>query len=182
MQNSMVLFGVSVLGRKLPFRQKSQDCRFQVKYVIWSNSKMQNSMILLTFSVLDRKLPFWANLVQTIKGVSLRWNLVLRLIRRRRIQWCFSLFLLQTGNTLVLQICSKKSKLLVQAEIWYLDWLEHAKFNAAAHFFCFKPEAPFLDKFGPKYQNCLFKLKFLTFVQNSMTLLNFCLLDQKHLI
>ena len=26
--------------------------------------------------------------------------------------------------------------------------------------FCFKPEAPFLDKFGPKYQNCLFKLKF----------------------
>ena len=54
----------------------------------------------------------------------------------------------------------KSKKLSVQAEIWYLDWLVHVQFNAAVHFFIFKLEAPFLDKFGPKYQNCLFKLKF----------------------
>ena len=29
-------------------------------------------------------------------------------------------------------------------------------------FFCFQPEIPFLDKFGPKKQNCQFKLKFDT--------------------
>ena len=72
----MVLFSFSVLGKKTPILaklgQKSQDCRFQLKYVIWSNFNIQNSIILLTFSVLDRKHSFWANLIQTIKIVSLR--------------------------------------------------------------------------------------------------------------
>ena len=44
-------------------------------------------------SVFDRKHPFWANLVQKVKIVSLSWNLVPRLIRICRIQWCCSVFL-----------------------------------------------------------------------------------------
>ena len=34
--------------------------------------------------------------------------------------------------------------------------------NGVVHFFCFRPETPFLGKFGPKNQNCQFKLKFGT--------------------
>ena len=29
--------------------------------------------------------------------------------------------------------------------------------------FCFRPQTPFLGKFGPKNQNCPFKLKFGTY-------------------
>ena len=49
---------------------------------------MQNSMMLFTFFFFGRKCPFRANLVQKIKIVSLRWNLIPRLIRICRIQWC----------------------------------------------------------------------------------------------
>ena len=52
------------------------------------------------FSIFGRKFVFWENLVQTIKIVSLRRNLVARLIRISRIQWWCSLFLFETGNTL----------------------------------------------------------------------------------
>ena len=31
---------------------------------------------------------------------------------------------------------------------------------SGVHFFYFRPEKPFLDKFGQKNQNCHFKLKF----------------------
>ena len=41
-----------------------------------TNSNMQNSMMLFTFFVFEWKYPFWANLVQKVKIVSLRLNLV----------------------------------------------------------------------------------------------------------
>ena len=43
---------------------------------------MQNYIknMVFTFSVLDQKNPFWANMVKKIKIVSLRGNLVARLI------------------------------------------------------------------------------------------------------
>ena len=34
------------------------------------------------------------------------------------------------------------------------------QFNGGVHFFCFRPETPFLGKFGSKNQNYQFKLKF----------------------
>ena len=44
-------------------------------------------------------------------------------------------------------------------------------------FFRFQPETPFLGKFGPKCQNCLFKVKLDTYtnsnMQNSMMLFKF---------
>ena len=58
---------------------------------------------------LNRKYPFWTNLVQKI---SLGWNVISRLIRWYRIQWCYSLFLFLTGNTIFGQIWSKKSKIV----------------------------------------------------------------------
>ena len=55
---------------------------------------MRNSMIMLTFSVFDHKYPSWASLVQKLKIVCSKWNLIQRLIRIWRIhQWClFYLF------------------------------------------------------------------------------------------
>ena len=35
-----------------------------------------------------------------------------------------------------------------------------AEFSGDVHFFSFRPEISFLDKFRPKNQNCQFKLKF----------------------
>ena len=52
------------------------------------------------FSVFEQKYLFWANLVQQIKIVSLRWNLIPRLIRLCRIQWWCSFFSFSTVNTL----------------------------------------------------------------------------------
>ena len=103
--------------------------------------------------------------------------MVVRLIRICRIQWCCSLFLFLRGNTLFGQIWSKKSKLSLWAEIWYLKQFEHAEFNGDVHFFCFWSEISFWDKFGRKSQNYHFKLKFVTYtnsnMKNSMMLFSF---------
>ena len=48
------------------------------------------------------------------------------------------------GNTLFGRVRSKKSKLLVSAEIRYLDLLGYGEFNGAIHFFCCRRETPFL--------------------------------------
>ena len=48
----------------------------------------------------------------------------------------------------------------------------------------FWPEIPFLRKFGPKYQNCHFKLKFGMYsnsnMENSMVIFNFSIFDWKY--
>ena len=57
--------------------------------------------------------------------------------------------------------------------------------NVKMRFLCFRPETPFLGKFGPKNQNSLFKLKFRTYtnlnIQNSMVMFTFSAFDQKSL-
>ena len=76
--------------------------------------------------------------------VTLSWSLVPTLIRTCRIQWWCSFFLFLIGNTLFGQIWSKKSKLSLWAEIWYLHLFEHAEFNGDVHFFVFDRKYPFL--------------------------------------
>ena len=60
----------------------------------------------------------------------------------------------------------------------------HAEFNCGVYFFSFRVETPFLGKFGPKNQNCHFKLKFCTWtksnMQNSIVVLTFPVLYRKH--
>ena len=71
---------------------KYQNCQFKVKFGTSTNLNMQNSM-MFTFSVFDWKYLFWVNgKKKKSKWYSLRWNLVLRLIRICRIQWSCSLF------------------------------------------------------------------------------------------
>ena len=116
---SLFCFWVEIpfLGK---FGPKSQNCHFKLKIGTYNNSNMQNSMVMFIFFVFDWKYPFWANLVQKVKIISWSWNLVARLIRICRIQWCCSLFLFLSGNTLFGQIWFKKSKLSFYVEIWYL--------------------------------------------------------------
>ena len=68
------------------FGPKNQNCQFKVKFDIQPNSNMQNSVVVFTFFVFDRKYPVWANLVQNVRIVSLRIDLVASLIRVCRIQ------------------------------------------------------------------------------------------------
>ena len=35
-------------------------------------------------------------------------------------------------------------------QIWYPEQFEYAKLNSDVHFFCFRPELLFLDKYGQK--------------------------------
>ena len=48
--------------------------------------------------------------------------------------------------------CPRKSKSSVSL-IW--NFVEYAEFAGDVHFFYFRPETPFLGKFGPTIQNCL---------------------------
>ena len=55
----------------------------------------------------------------------------------------------------------------------------------SVHFFCFRPEKPFLGKSGQKNQNCQFELKFGTKTnlnkRNSMVMFTFSVFDHKYL-
>ena len=98
------------------------------------------------FSVFDQKYPFWVNLLQKkIKIKSLSWNLLdycnlsmqnsvfmftfSVLIQKYlackiwKIHWRCSLFFVLTGRTFFGQILSKKSKLSIYSEIWYMPRL-----------------------------------------------------------
>ena len=61
---------------------------------------------------------------------------------------------------------------------------EYAEFSDGVHFFCFRQEIPFLDKFCLKNQNRHFRLIFGTEtnsnMQNSMVVFTFAALDQKY--
>ena len=66
-----------------------------------------------------------------------------------------------------------------------LRWnFEYAEFNECDYFFCFWSTLLFLGKFGPKIQNCWFKLKFSGLtnsnMQNSMVEFTFSVFNQKY--
>ena len=77
------------------------------------NSNMQNSVVLFTFSGFEQQYLFCAHLLQKNKIVSLSWHLVPSIIGTWWVHWWCSLFLFSTWNTLLVQIWSNKSKLLV---------------------------------------------------------------------
>ena len=86
-------------------------------------------------------------------------------------------FSVSVWNTLFGQIWPRKSRLSLEAEIWYLHQFEYPEFNGGVHSFYFWSKIPFLGKFGPKSQNYQSKLKFSTYnnsnMQNSMVIFTF---------
>ena len=119
------------------------------------------------FSVFGWKFPFWANLVKKtkqkkIKIVSLSGNLIPRLIRIRRIQWWCPLFsVLDRKHTL-------RTNLIQKIKIVSLSWnlvptlIRICRIQWWCSLFSALDRKHFLGKFGPKNQNCQFKLKFGT--------------------
>ena len=96
-QNSVMLFTFFCFWVEMPFLgkfgPKNQNSHFKLKLGTYTSSNMQNSMVMFILSVFDWECPFWANLVQKVKIISWSWNVVARLIRICRTQWCCSLFL-----------------------------------------------------------------------------------------
>ena len=88
---------------------------------IQTNSNIKNSIVMLTFFVFHQKNPFWKNLVQKIKIDSFSWNLVSILIRICKFDGAVHFFHFRPKIPFLEQIWSKRSKLSVWAEIWYLN-------------------------------------------------------------
>ena len=111
MQNSVAVFTFFCFRAAIPFfgkcGPKNWNCQCKPKFDTETNSYMYNSMVVFTFFIFDGKYPSRANLVQKFSIVSLRWNLILRLIRICIIQWWCSFFLVLTENALFGQIWSE---------------------------------------------------------------------------
>ena len=105
------------------FLSKNQNYEFKLKFFTKSNLNMQNSVIFLSlfFCLWSEIYSFWVNLVEKVKIVSFSWNLMLRLIRRCRIQWCYSLFSVIDWKYRFCPILVSKFKIIFQREIWYLE-------------------------------------------------------------
>ena len=69
-------------------------------------------------------------------------------------------FSLQTGNTLFGEIWSKNVKNMSFKLKFVASQFKYVEFNDGVDFFCFRLKILFWGKFGPKNQNCQFKLKF----------------------
>ena len=105
MQNSVVLFTFFCFWLEIPFSiifdpNKKRNYQFRTEF--WYH-KIQICRIqqLLTFFQFWPGVLFWRKLVQTIRIVSLGWNLVPRIIQICRIQLLHSRFLFFTGNTIL---------------------------------------------------------------------------------
>ena len=83
------------------FGPKHQHCQPQLKFTTKPNWNIPNARVVFTFSVLHRKHSFWANFVRKRIIVSLSRNLAPRLISIYRTQWHCSVFLFQTGKSIL---------------------------------------------------------------------------------
>ena len=97
---------------EIPFLDKlGQNCQYC--HSRWSLTARLIPMAVFTFFVLGWKDSFCANLVKTVKSASLSLNLAASIIRICGVQWCCSLFLFSTENTLFGQVWSELSILSV---------------------------------------------------------------------
>ena len=100
--------------------QRSEFSVLEQKHHFWENFAQKIKIVCLTWYldqfVFDQKYISWVNLVQKVS-----WHLAPKLIWICKTQWWCSLLPFLTENTIFGQIWSKKSKLPVWAEIWYLD-------------------------------------------------------------
>ena len=130
------------------------------------------------------EIPFLENLVQKIKIVSWRRNLVLTLIRICRIQWDVHFFRLLSEIPFLSKFGPKIQNFQFKAK---LDTYTNSNMQNSMvmfTFFCFRPEILFLGKFGPKNQNGQFKVKLDTWtnsnMQNSMGMFTFFVFSWKY--
>ena len=96
-------------------------------------------------------------------------HILASVIRYARTKWV-------APNKCCLENVARKGKCSKENVVVFFQF-EYAEFSGYVHFFRFRPQIPFLGKFGPKNQNCQFILKFGTWtnsnMQNSMAMFNF---------
>ena len=140
---------------------------------------------MFTFSIFDQKHRFRENLDPKFKIICLKWSLVSRIIWICRLHWMvvftFSVFDKKYSFWVTLVpkfkiVCLKWN--LVPRLVWICRihwWCLLSQFSTGILFF---------DKFEPKNQNCLFKLKFGTKtdsnIHNLMGMLYFSTFDKKY--
>ena len=159
-----------ILRQKEPKRQDITNFSFKMFKIVRSlrSSKCLKTTVVLTFTTKKKALlllrrldlfstgntSFWVNLVQELKVISLSWNFIPRLIQMCRIPWWYSLFCF--GNAFSDKFGSKNQN--CQFELKFctrLIWICRIMWKInGVHFFCFRPEKPFLGKSGQKNQNC----------------------------
>ena len=84
MQNSVVVFILSVLNQKYPFQvklfgkcgQKNQNCQFEQKIGTRTNLNMNNSMTMFIFTVFDQKNHFFKKICSVSQNslLELKFN------------------------------------------------------------------------------------------------------------
>ena len=172
MQNFMVMFTFFVFDRKYHFRQIwSEKSKLLVKLkfgtrTIWI-CRSQSWCSLFLFKT--RKTPIGANLVKKYQNCKFKLKFSTKTnlnLWNSTMMFTFSVFdhkhpfwanLVHKFKI----VCSKWN--LIQR------LFEFAKFNVGVYFICFRLEIdPFLGKFGPKNNNCQFKLKIGTYTDSNM--------------
>ena len=112
------------------------------------------------FSVFNWKFLFWASLVKKIKVVNWTWNLVPSEtnFNKQNSVVMFTFYVLDWNYPFWASLVKK-------IKIANLSWNLVPRLIRVVVFifFRFRLEMPFLDKLGPKNQNCQFKLKFETY-------------------
>ena len=146
---------------------------------------MQNSMVIAIFSVFDWEYAFGANLLQNIKIVNSRWNLILNLIQIWRnngdvyVFWFWSEILCLRQLVQKIKIVSLRWNLIPRLiRICWIQWCCSlfsfltgsallgqiwSKLPIFTVFFVSDQKCSFLGKFGPKCQSCQFKAKFASY-------------------
>ena len=101
----------------------------------------------------------------------------MRYVRTKRMtpSKCYGIFFVHWFGQVHWSITASKENAIVFFQF------EYAEFSGYVHFFRFRPQIPFLSKFGPKNQNCQFIPKFCTWtnsnMHNSMAMFNFSAFD-----
>ena len=146
---------------------------------------MQNSMVIAIFSVFDWEYAFGANLLQNIKIVNSRWNLILNLIQIWRnngdvhVFWFWLEILCLRQLVQKIKIVSLRWNLIPRLiRICWIQWCCSlfsfltgnallgqiwSKLSIFTVFFVSDQKCSFLGKFGPKCQSCQFKAKFASY-------------------
>ena len=146
---------------------------------------MQNSMVIAIFSVFDWEYAFGANLLQNIKTVNSRWNLILNLVQIWRnngdvhVFWFWLEILCLRQLVQKIKIVSLRWNLIPRLiRICWIQWCSSvflfsngnallwqiwSKLSLFTAFFAFDQKCLFGGKFGPKCQSCQFKAIFASY-------------------
>ena len=112
------------------------------------------------------EIPFWANLVQKTKIVSLSWNFAPDLVEYSELCRKYLVFIFSVLDQKNPFWANLVKKIKIVSFSWNLVprliWICRIQWWYSLFLFLTYKYISFLDKFGPKIKNCLFKVRFDT--------------------